>query len=179
MLIPVYSNNSNKKKSKLYVHLVTSLFLREKYIGGQRNKKIIIILIILGPQNGFTARFLGFSIYISNTTNKLEGTLCYKDDDFTRSTIPAIFKTTCFVHGQYVIYYNERLPGTIYPTGYSMYALYDLCEVEVYGKQFNVYSFVCHISLSITHNFSLNKNTHIVHSRYVRFFGGKNATLVT
>ncbi|XP_065926562.1 uncharacterized protein [Magallana gigas] len=87
-----------------------------------------------GPSNGHTARFLGFSIYVSNTTNKSEGTLCYKDRNFTRSTIPAVFNTTCIVHGQYVIYYNERLPGVTYPSYYSEYAYNELCEVEVYGN---------------------------------------------
>nr|XP_034319395.1 uncharacterized protein LOC105348579 isoform X7 [Crassostrea gigas] len=86
-----------------------------------------------GPSNGHTARFLGFSIYVSNTTDKSDGKLCYKDKNFTRSTIPAVFNTTCFVHGQYVIYYNERLPGVTYPSGYSNYSYYELCEVEVYG----------------------------------------------
>ncbi|XP_065925855.1 protein draper-like isoform X2 [Magallana gigas] len=86
-----------------------------------------------GPSNGHTTRFLGFSIYVSNTTDKLEGKLCYKDRNFTRSTIPAVFNTTCFVHGQYVIYYNERLSGVTYPSGYSDYAINELCEVEVYG----------------------------------------------
>ncbi|XP_065926644.1 uncharacterized protein [Magallana gigas] len=83
--------------------------------------------------NRYTARFLGFSIYISNTTKLSDGKLCYKDTYFTRSTIPAVFNTTCFVHGQYVIYYNERLPGVTYPSDYSEYAFSDLCEVEVYG----------------------------------------------
>ncbi|XP_052692257.1 multiple epidermal growth factor-like domains protein 11 isoform X2 [Crassostrea angulata] len=83
--------------------------------------------------NKYTARFLGFSIYISNTTKLSDGKLCYKDTYFTRRTIPAVFNTTCFVHGQYVIYYNERLPGVTYPSDYSEYAFSDLCEVEVYG----------------------------------------------
>lgn len=36
-------------------------------------------------------------------------------------------------HGQYVIYYNERVPGVIYPYGYQRSFEADLCEVEVYG----------------------------------------------
>lgn len=96
-------------------------------------------MIILDASNGFTARFLGFSIYVSNTTNKSDGTLCYKDNSFNKSTIPAVFNTTCFVHGQYVIYYNERLTVDSYPDYYSKYAFNDLCEIEVYGKQFNVF----------------------------------------
>nr|XP_022307322.1 uncharacterized protein LOC111113376 [Crassostrea virginica] len=86
-----------------------------------------------GPSNGFTSRFLGFSLYVSNTTDKSEGHLCFKDTVFTPSTIPAVLNTTCPVHGQYVIYYNERLPGVSYPYDYSTYAWNELCEVEVYG----------------------------------------------
>ncbi|XP_065934347.1 uncharacterized protein [Magallana gigas] len=86
-----------------------------------------------GPSNNVNGLFLGFSVYISNTTDRLQGTLCYKDDNFTIDTIPAVFTTTCPVHGQYVIYYNERLPGVSYPGGYSVYVTNVLCEVEVYG----------------------------------------------
>lgn len=73
-------------------------------------------------------------MYVSNTTDRLQGTLCFKDNHFNRTTIPDVFTTTCSVHGQYVIYYNERLSGVIYPTGYSHYAHNELCELEVYGK---------------------------------------------
>ncbi|XP_052695877.1 uncharacterized protein LOC128174348 [Crassostrea angulata] len=73
---------------------------------------------------------LGFSVYVSNTTDRSHGTLCFKDDNFTTNTIPSVFTTNCSVHGQYVIYYNERLPGVVYPDGYVRIAL---CEVEVYG----------------------------------------------
>uniref|UniRef100_K1Q746 Short-chain collagen C4-like n=1 Tax=Magallana gigas TaxID=29159 RepID=K1Q746_MAGGI len=87
-----------------------------------------------GPSNWRTKYYLGFSVYVSNTADKLQGTLCYKDSNFTLDTIPAVFTTTCPVHGQYVIYYNERLPGVTYPDEYSDYVTSNLCEVEVYGE---------------------------------------------
>ncbi|XP_056003598.1 receptor-type tyrosine-protein phosphatase kappa-like [Ostrea edulis] len=83
--------------------------------------------------NAFTGRFMGFSLYISNTTNRTEGELCFHDTTFTNDTIPDILNITYPVHGQYVIYYNERLPNVTYPDGYSAYAFNELCEVEVYG----------------------------------------------
>ena len=37
------------------------------------------------------------------------------------------------MHGQYVIYYNERLSWTSFPTNEYRYAFNGLCEFEVYG----------------------------------------------
>lgn len=73
-------------------------------------------------------------MYVSNTTDKGTGSMCFKDDSFTIETIPDVFTTTCPVHGQYVIYYNERLSGVQYPDNYHYSVTNNLCEVEVYGK---------------------------------------------
>ena len=89
-----------------------------------------------GSTSSYTSWALGFSLYVSNTTNRLDGILCFQDTEFNTSTIPAVFNVTCTVHGQYVIYYNDRLPGVTYPDGYSPYAYNDICEVEVFGMFF-------------------------------------------
>lgn len=87
-----------------------------------------------GASSLFTSSFLGLSVYVSNTTDKLQGTLCFKDSFYTVDTIPANLTITCPIHGQYVIYYNERLTGVTYPDTYTPSAENNVCEVEVYGK---------------------------------------------
>lgn len=83
--------------------------------------------------NIFTERFLGFSVYVSNTTSKEDGVLCFRDTIYTRTTIPNQMNITCVTHGRYVIYYNNRT-SLLYPSDYSQYAYTELCEIEVYGK---------------------------------------------
>ena len=82
--------------------------------------------------------FLGFSVYISNSTKKEDGVLCFRDTNFTRATIPNPVNITCPYHGRYVIYYNNRTHPP-YPERYSEYAWIALCEVQVYGKKSDLF----------------------------------------
>lgn len=84
--------------------------------------------------NPNTGKLLGFSLIVSNTTDRNKGVVCYKDTHHTKSTIPPSFDIRCPVIGRYVIYYNERLPGSTYPAGYSQHAQFAVCEIEVYGN---------------------------------------------
>nr|XP_022289968.1 uncharacterized protein LOC111101677 isoform X2 [Crassostrea virginica] len=82
--------------------------------------------------NELTKYFLGFSAYISNTTEREDGILCFRDTTYTRATIPNPINIPCPHYGRFVTYYNNRthIP---YPEGYSDTTASFLCEVEVYG----------------------------------------------
>ncbi|XP_052684164.1 receptor-type tyrosine-protein phosphatase epsilon-like isoform X2 [Crassostrea angulata] len=102
-------------------------------LGGTYN--VYNIRIQFKNYDGYTmrqrGRFAGFSLYVSNTTDRHMGHLCYKDGP---ELPPLDFNTNCLTHGRYVIFYNERLPGKIYPMGYKNTNVFtELCEVIVTG----------------------------------------------
>lgn len=88
--------------------------------------------------NGYYTHYRGFSIYISNTTKKEDGLMCFRDTNYTVETIPNPINISCHLNGRYVIYYNNRTNHPL-PPDYSFYAFTDLCEVEVYGNDIIFY----------------------------------------
>lgn len=91
---------------------------------------IYTFLSFEGP-GPFVNRMAGFSLYISNTTFKEQGHLCYKDQSGGTPSVKQ--NISCSIYGRYVIYYNERSPNNN-PSYLSKYAYNELCEVEVYGE---------------------------------------------
>lgn len=88
---------------------------------------------ICSIENRQRGRFAGFSLYVSTTGVINESTLSYKDG---AQLPPLNFTTTCTKHGRYVIFYNERLEGAIYPAGYEINNVYtEVCEVIVQGTK--------------------------------------------
>lgn len=90
---------------------------------------MIYIFIVDVRQRG---RFAGFSLFVSNTADIQGSNLCYKNGP---DIPPLNFTNICPKYGRYVIFYNERLNGVTYPTGYETDNVYtELCEVTVKGS---------------------------------------------
>lgn len=70
---------------------------------------------------------------MSNTTDKEDGILCFRDTMYTIETIPNPLNISCRLYGRFVIYYNNRT-NYPFPEGYTYTALNHLCEIEVYGN---------------------------------------------
>lgn len=102
----------------------------------------------------YARRMAGFYLYVSNTTSKENGHLCFHENQTKHEMILENISINCSVSGRYVIYYNERRRNVKYHDFYSMYAYNELCEVEVYGE-FNACN-SCFINNVNTSFFRLN-----------------------
>lgn len=93
---------------------------------------------ITDATNGLPNYFLGFSLYMSNTTRKEDGIMCFRDTIYTLETIPNPLNISCRLDGRFLIYYNNRTNSPL-PAGYTYTALNHLCEIEVYGKSIKTF----------------------------------------
>lgn len=98
----------------------------------------VLILFFFLENSVYVSRFLGFSLYVSNTTKKEDGILCFHDTAYNAGSIPSSMNISCPVSGRYVIYYNTREGNISHIPTYSSEAYIELCEVEVYGKHMYV-----------------------------------------
>lgn len=88
------------------------------------------MFLVYCVENRQRGRLAGFSLYVSKTGDIQGSTLCYKDGP---QLPPLNFTTTCTEYGRYVIFYNERKDGVVYPDGYQLAIVTELCEVIVQG----------------------------------------------
>lgn len=97
----------------------------------KRNKTRWSVMLTLLVEKREQGRFAGFSLYVSNTGHIDDSTLCYKNGP---KLPPLNFTTICAENGRYVIFYNERRDGVIYPEDYEVVNVFtELCEVVVQG----------------------------------------------
>lgn len=90
----------------------------------------LMVFVIAMRQMG---RFAGFSLFVSNTSDRHHGYLCYKNGP-DQGLPPLDFNTNCIAHGRYVMFYNERMLGKNYSSGYVTRSVFtELCEVTVIG----------------------------------------------
>ncbi|XP_056002464.1 multiple epidermal growth factor-like domains protein 10 [Ostrea edulis] len=113
------------------IHSIYSVSILFKDYGSQYEKR----------QQG---RFAGFSLYLSEAGVRDSDSRCYVDGP---ELPPLNFTTTCVGYGRYVTFYNERLHGKQYPTGYETSTVFtELCEIIVKGcHKPGVYGSSCNI----------------------------------
>lgn len=119
-------------------------------------------IYVTDANNGFTNRLLGFSIIVSNTTDRRDGVVCFQDTKYTASTIPDKVEISCSGIGRFVFYYNERLPGIHYQKDYRKYAYGNLCEIEVSDKFYFITSSSCVSKQPFICFFFLHRNHYFV-----------------
>ena len=83
-----------------------------------------ITYFLLDKNSYLTPYFLGFSVYISNTTNKEDVVLCFRDTNYTNATIPNPVNITCPYHGDTLSTTTTGLilrilRGILMPPGFS------------------------------------------------------------
>ena len=72
-----------------------SVYFLYLYITWNIIKQSLYLTSYSDENNFYIRRFLGFSVYISNTINKEDGVLCFRDTNYTNATMPNPVNITC------------------------------------------------------------------------------------
>lgn len=89
---------------------------------------INVISIFLDPGDKIFYTHSGLFVYVSNTTNTFDGTLCYKNDTYTLDTAPADISIPCHMKGQFIML------KSVFPRCVKDPCEVFHCEVSVYGN---------------------------------------------
>lgn len=87
---------------------------------------VIFIFFNTGGYNFYI--YSGLFVYVSNTTNIFDGTLCYKNNTFAIYTRPVDISIPCRMNGQFIILKSVKrqcAKDSCWLSG---------CEVSVYGN---------------------------------------------
>lgn len=84
----------------------------------------------------------GFFLYVSNTTDKEDGHMCFHEIQTVPGTPFEDQTINCSVLGRYVIYYNERRPGVKYPSYYSHMPLMNCVKLKSTVRTFILFLFL-------------------------------------
>lgn len=96
------------------------------------------IVFYLGDSPFHRASFRGTSVYVSNTTNILDGTLCYENNSIIIHDMPLNISTTCRLQGKYIMLYSGAMQCAGSPCSFPH------CEALVYGNMFYCYYLFWH-----------------------------------
>ena len=97
-------------------------------------------------------KLAGFSIYVSNSSRVPSGKRCYHHEG---KDYPELYQdVTCDAIGKYITVIVTRPPET--PSGeicYTSYAVLELCEVDVHGKDTGCIGIVTIYTVSCRNNY--------------------------